>query len=102
MRKRLGSQYLVELQSLKKHFDRLYEQSQFLYVELLMSEREQLLGRELHANSKMDRITRRKNISGWGDKIQGWGDTRLNEYWWDEIGFYIYDSKPLCKTSTAP
>ena len=46
-RKSIGEQFIVELQGLKNHFDRLYEQSQFLYVELLMSEKEQLLGREL-------------------------------------------------------
>ncbi len=98
-RKKIGGQYIVELQSMQKSFERLYEQSQFLYVELLMSEREQLLGRELHASSKMDVVTRRKNIAGWGDKTQAWGDNRLNEFWWDEVGFYIHDAKPMCKTS---
>lgn len=98
-RKRLGGQFIVELQSMQKNFERLYEQSQFLYVELLMSEKEQLLGRELHASSKMDRVTRRKNIAGWGDKTQAWGNNKLNEFWWDEVGFYISDAKPMCRSS---
>lgn len=97
-RSAIGEQYIVELQSLKKHFERLNDQAQFLYVELLMSEKEQLLGRELHASTKIDRITQKKNISVWGDKNQSWGDNRLNEFWWDEVGFYIYDVQPMCKT----
>jgi len=98
LKKELGSQFIVELKGLKNQFERLYEQSQFLYVELLMSEKEQLLGRELHASSKIDKVSRKKKIIGWGKNNQAWGSNGLNEFWWDEVGFYIYNIQPKCNT----
>lgn len=99
LKDKIGGQYLAELRSMEKDFDRLYEQAQFLYIELLMSEKEQLLGRELHASSKIDKVTRRKQIIGWANDGQSWSDSMKNEFWWDEVGFYIYDVKPLCKAT---
>ncbi len=98
LKKQIGSQFIVELKGLKRQYERLYEQSQFLYVELLMSEKEQLLGRELHASSKLDKVSKRQKITGWGKDNQAWGNNGLNEFWWDEIGFYIYNIQPMCKT----
>jgi len=98
LKNEIGKQFIVELKGLKDQFERLYEQSQFLYVELLMSEKEQLLGRELHASSKLDKVTRRKKIIGWGKDNQAWGNNGLNEFWWDEVGFYIYNIQPMCNT----
>ena len=43
LRADLGKKYLAELTAIKGDYDRLYQQAQFLYVELLMSEKEQLL-----------------------------------------------------------
>lgn len=94
---RIGSTFLSELRHLKQQYDDLYSQSQFLYLELLMSEKEQLLGRQLHADN---RITaegiRGARISDWSIKSQGWKDNK-QEYWWDEIGYQIIDVEPQCK-----
>lgn len=95
-RSEIGKLFLVELQNLKTHFDELYEQSQFLYLELLMSQKEQILGRELHADTKVTRVTDKDAFSGWSRKTQSWQDTK-NEYWWDEIGYQIIDVEPECK-----
>lgn len=96
LRNEIGQRFLVELQSQKVHFDELYEQSQFLYLELLMSQKEQILGRELHADSKATRVTDKDAFNGWSKKTQSWQDTK-NEYWWDEIGYQIIDVNPECK-----
>lgn len=96
LRTEIGQRFLAELQAQKVHFDELYEQSQFLYLELLMSQKEQILGRELHADSKATRVTDKDAFNGWSKKTQSWQDTK-NEYWWDEIGYQIIDVNPECK-----
>jgi tetratricopeptide (TPR) repeat protein len=92
----IGARFLGELRAMKEHFDELYSQSQFLYLELLMSQKEQILGRELHADDKATRVTDKDAFSGWSRKTQSWQDTK-NEYWWDEIGFQVIDVDPECK-----
>ena len=92
----LGTQLIAELKTMKKDFDQLYDQAQFLYLELLMSEKEQLLGRNLHASSKLNRVSLRRNIGVWGRDVQSWAADDKDEYWWDEIGFYIYREPSMC------
>jgi tetratricopeptide (TPR) repeat protein len=96
LRNEIGSKFLGELRSLKVHFDELYDQSQFLYLELLMSQKDQILGKELHAESKMATVTDQDAVSSWSRKTQSWEDNKF-EYWWDEIGFHIIDIEPECK-----
>lgn len=96
LRLQIGSRFLDELRALKEHFDELFSQSQFLYLELLMSQKEQLLGRELHAESKATKVTDKDAFAGWSRKTQSWQDSKY-EYWWDEIGFQIIDVEPECK-----
>ncbi|MGE0174144.1 MAG: tetratricopeptide repeat protein [Oligoflexales bacterium] len=91
----LGQQFITELRSVKTHFEDLYSQAQFLYIELLMSEKEQLLGRELHVSSKMQKATS-ENIKGWSRDTQSWTDDKY-EFWWDEIGFQVVSVEPMCK-----
>ena len=93
IQKDLGRIFLGELRSMNDEFSRLYGQAQFLYLELLMGQKEHLLGRELHAGNKMP-----KNISAirsWGQKTQSWTDMKY-EHWWDEVGYQVVDVKPLC------
>jgi hypothetical protein len=96
LRIEIGKLFLEELQNLKAHFEELYSQSQFLYLELLMSQKEQILGRELHADSKISKVTDKDAFNGWSKKTQSWQDNK-NEYWWDEIGYQIIDVNPECK-----
>ncbi len=99
LRKDVGKRFLGELQDTKKDYDRLYAQAQFLYVELLMSEKDQLMGKELHASSKITHVAKKMKVSGWGDKTQAWKDSRTGEYWWDEMGFYITPVESQCAVS---
>ncbi len=96
IRRDIGDAFLAELRSMKSQYEQLYAQAEFLYLELLMSEKEQLLGRELHASTKISRVDMRQKISGWGKKTQSWNQSDKNEYWWDEVGFYIYSVEPMC------
>ncbi len=97
LRQDLGQQLIAEFTMLKENYDALYAQSQFLYIELLMSEKDELLGKSLHADAKFTRVPSRENVKGWGlDETQGWRHDVGNEYWWDEVGFYIYRIKPMC------
>ena len=96
----IGKHFLAELQDLKKDYENLHSQAEFLYVELLMSEKDQLLGKELHASSKITHVNARQQISGWANKTQSWKDTRNGEYWWDEVGFYIQPVSSMCSVKT--
>ena len=96
LRSDLGHHFVTELKAMKSDYDRLYEQAQFLYVELLMSQKDQLLGKELHADSKIDKVTQKENIRGWGNSTQAWATDTKQEYWKDELGFYVYRLQPQC------
>jgi tetratricopeptide (TPR) repeat protein len=97
LRKEIGKRFITELQETKKDFERLYAQAQFLYVELLMSEKDQILGKNLHASTKITRVAQQFKVSGWADKTQAWKDSRTGEYWWDEVGFYITPVASRCQ-----
>ena len=99
LRKDIGRRYLAELNDMKKDFDRLYAQAEFLYVELLMSEKDQILGKELHASTKITRVSSQLKVNGWADKTQSWRDPKNGEYWWDEVGFYIAPVDSMCTAS---
>lgn len=99
LREDIGKRFIAELQDMKKDYERLHSQAQFLYVELLMSEKDQILGKELHASSKITKVSSQTQIAGWGGKTQAWSDPQIGEYWWDEIGFYIAPVEPLCNVN---
>ncbi len=93
---RLGERFIEEIELERKHYGELYSQAEFLYLELLMSEKEQILGRELHAEMKVDQVSDFENIRGWGRNTQHWTGEKKGEYWWDEIGFHLVDVEPKC------
>ena len=61
-----------------------------------MSQKDQLLGKELHADSKINKVTETENIRGWGNSTQAWATDMKDEYWQDELGFYVYRLQPQC------
>lgn len=95
LRKTLGRYFIAGLRNLKKDFTELHSQAKFLYLELLMSEKEQLLGSELHSATKVTKVDKNFNITGWGIDSQSWKRS-IGEYWYDEIGYHIVDVKPMC------
>jgi tetratricopeptide (TPR) repeat protein len=101
LRREIGKRYLAELMETKKDYERLYAQAQFLYVELLMSEKDQILGKNLHASTKITKVSQQYKVSGWADKTQSWKDSRNGEYWWDEVGFYITPVGSSCQVVTS-
>jgi hypothetical protein len=96
LREDIGIRLKNELTAMKKDYERLYDQGQFLYVELLMSKKDQLLGKELHSSGKIDKVTQMDSIRGWGKKTQSWASDDKQEYWADELGFHIYRVDPMC------
>jgi len=95
----IGRRFLTELQEMYRDYERLHEQAEFLYVELLMSQKDQLLGKELHGTSKIDRLAKTENISGWGQKTQTWASDDKSEYWQGGIRFPVFlGLPPLHKT----
>ena len=96
LREDIGIRLKNELMAMKKDYERLYDQGQFLYVELLMSKKDQLLGKELHSEGKINKVTQMDNIRGWGKKTQSWASDDKQEYWADELGFHIYRIEPMC------
>lgn len=99
LRRDIGSKFTHELQGLKDDYDRLYSQAQFLYVELLMSEKDQLLGKELHASSKITKVSSKQDVSGWGSLTQAWKGSDKEEFWWDELGFFLQPIESHCQLS---
>jgi tetratricopeptide (TPR) repeat protein len=99
LRQEIGLRLYRELNAMKLDFERLHDQSKFLYVELLMSKKDQLLGKELHGDGKIDKVSQNDNIRGWGRKTVSWASDTKEEYWADELGFHIYRIKPLCVAS---
>ena len=81
LRDDIGFRLHNELKAMRLDYERLYDQGQFLYVELLMSKKDQLLGKELHSASKIDKVSQVDNIRGWGKKTQSWAGDDKNEYW---------------------
>jgi tetratricopeptide (TPR) repeat protein len=96
LRREIGSKLYGELKVMKSDYERLYDQGQFLYVELLMSKKDQLLGKELHGAGKFSQVTEMTGIRGWGKKAQAWAGDDKQEYWSDELGYHIYRLQPMC------
>lgn len=96
LREDIGLRLYAELKALKSDYERLYEQGQFLYVELLMSKKDQLLGKELHSDGKLATLSMNDKIRGWGKKTQSWATDNKQEFWADELGFHIVKVKPMC------
>jgi hypothetical protein len=95
LKRTLGEQFIVELKSIKNDFEDMNEQSQFLNLELLMSQKEHLMGGELHSSTKVTQVREQTNIAGWTKNKQSWADEK-GEFWWDEIGYQIIAVKPQC------
>ena len=77
LRKDIGKKFLTELTDMKRDYDRLYAQAQFLFVELLMSEKDQILGKEMLASTKITKVSKRiVSPKGWADKTQAWKDSK--------------------------
>lgn len=95
----LGVQFIAEFKAMKESYDDLYYQSEFLYVELLMSQKEKILGKELHASSKITAASSdSEKVKGWSSDNRTWDQSSRNEFWWDEVGYYVYQAKPECNT----
>src|SRR5690606_12572464 len=86
----LGTTYIEELEALRDDYRNFRSQANFIYIELLMSEKEQALGRELHSEAKLDAVSLNKKAKGWGRGNLAWRASDKGEYWWDEVGFYMY------------
>lgn len=95
LRNELGKVYKDELIALNDQYKEFHGQAQFLQLELLMSEKEQILGRELHSGSKVYTKKFKDNIRNWGDGSQSW-EEKKGEFWWDEIGFHIVKAESKC------
>ena len=92
----LGEQLLRELKVLHKDFVRLREHAELLYVELLTSEKDKLLGKELYKDSKItDASAKKPGVWNIGVK-QTWAASDKDEFWADEIGFYVFKEKSMC------
>jgi tetratricopeptide (TPR) repeat protein len=92
----LGSSFVLALKEQAKEFKNLHQQSEFLKIEMLFGEKEQLLGQKLQANLGVKNLDHR-GLSQWTTREQTWAADNLNEYWWDEIGFQTIAINDLCK-----
>lgn len=96
LKRKLGQAYIQELEAMREEYQRLRNQLDFLYVELLLSEKENLFGREMHDSAKMKEVSKNQKVKGWGKRAQSWASDDKDEFWFDEIGFYIFDLESQC------
>jgi hypothetical protein len=94
----IGEIVIAELRELSKKFSKQMKQAKFLYVELLMSETKEKLGKNLHSdNVETDKGQTYKRLIGWNaQKNMSWASSDKNEVWWDEIGFHIANEESKC------
>ena len=92
----MGKAFVLALKEQAKEFKNLHEQSEFLKIEMLFGEKEQLLGQKLQANLGVKNIDQR-DLRQWTTREQTWAADNLNEYWWDEIGFQTIAINDQCK-----
>lgn len=99
IKNRIGQSFVEQLQQMREHYAALRSQADFLYVELLTSEKDKLMGKNDHlAEEKFAKHRRSvKRPAGWGKRLVAWAKSDKNEYWWDEVGYYVDPAKPQCK-----
>jgi tetratricopeptide (TPR) repeat protein len=94
---RTGSAFIRSLGAMRESYVTLRDQADFLYVELLTSEKDKLLGKEhLGQNKFATDVLSTKRPAGWGKSLIAWRGDNKREYWWDEVGFYISTARPEC------
>lgn len=98
LRAEAGKKYIAALTELGRQYDELRAQADFLYVELLTSEKDLILGKEHLVSDKFTgHANQGKRPAGWGKRVLAWAPDNKHEYWWDEVGFYIDPARPACK-----
>lgn len=98
LRNETGKKFIVALGDLRTKYDQLRAQADFLYVELLTSEKDRILGKQHLGSEKFTgKANAGKRPAGWGRRVIAWAPDNKHEYWWDEVGFYIDPAKASCK-----
>ncbi len=77
-------------------FEESFGQAKLLYIELMMGKKDQLMGTDKRNQSKLLRTAALKMEQSVVSH-RSWTLDNKNEYWWDEVGHYIYDLKSLCR-----
>lgn len=98
-KKEIGKRLIAEFESLEGKFETLMKQAKFLYVELLMSETKEKLGKNLHEGSTITASKEKtyKRLIGWNDQDNlSWASSTKDEVWWDEVGYHIAYEESKC------
>jgi hypothetical protein len=96
LRNNIGGAFVNTLKTQSEEFQRLADQAEFLHLEMLIGEKDQLLGKNLEASLKIQK-TSDDGLNQWAAKVQSWALDRKNEFWWDEIGFQLIPVKDQCQ-----
>ena len=98
LEKEIGSLVIAELKELSVRFADHMKQAKFLYIELLMSEAKQKLGKNLHDSEiKASEDQTYKRLIGWNNnQNMSWATSDKDEVWWDEIGYHIAHVESQC------
>lgn len=99
MRRVLGRQVRSRLYASAKDFDWNLTQARYLHLEILTARKDDLLGKERSVKGTEfvgDESTFWELSKGAAHK---WGMDR-NEYWFDELGHYVFEERSRCETRT--
>lgn len=101
LRRAFGRQARARMASLARDFDWTLTQARYLHLEILTARKDDLLGKE--------RSVQGTEFHGQDEQFwelakgadQKWKMDR-NEYWFDELGHYVFDERSRCQNRSAP
>ena len=96
----IGKLFTAGVQQTLAGLEDLSRQTEFLYIEMLMGKKDQVLGKSLSLAPGDLRSEMKKNLTGFAaGGGQSWSEGAPGEIWWDEVGFYVGKYEPQCKAA---
>jgi tetratricopeptide (TPR) repeat protein len=96
LKQMIGQVFIANLKTQGENFQKLGDQADFLQVEMLFSEKDQLLGKNVQASLKIQKA-KDDDLQQWATREQTWGVDRKKEFWWDEIGYQLIPVQDQCQ-----
>ena len=96
-RKALGTQVKLQLNIMASEFEKTLTQAKLLYLEILTARKDSLLGKDRSVRGQ-EFVGVEKNFDefmGSTRSQQSWAQDK-KEFWYDELGSYVYDLKSKC------
>jgi tetratricopeptide (TPR) repeat protein len=91
----LGIHTQKELVSMNSEFEKWLAQARFLYLEILTAKKDSILGKERSVKGAEFVGEEKEFVETVGKEVKKWNQDK-NEYWFDELGSYVFQVKTAC------